>query len=66
MRIGIPNPDRLTDGNRDDRYEEYEFTAYSRTRSGDLRELDNIVLREGDPDPDNPGGTIDQMMRMVL
>ena len=51
-RIGIPNPDRLTDGNRDDRYEEYEFTAYSRTRSGRLRELDNIVLREGDTDPD--------------
>ena len=50
-RVTVPNPDRLTDGNRDDRYEEYEFTSYSRTRSGRLRELDNIVLREGDTNP---------------
>ena len=50
-RVVVPVPDRLTDGNRDDRYEEDEFTSYSRTRSGRLRELDNIVLREGETDP---------------
>ena len=70
-RVVVPVPDSLTDGNRDDRYEEYEFTSYSRTRSGQLRELDNIVLREGDtnpldgstvpnrPDPDNLEGIAD-------
>ena len=38
--IRVPIPARLTDGDRDARYEEYEFTASSRTRSGRLRELD--------------------------
>ena len=45
-RIKVPAPDNLTDGPRNDRYEEYEFTASSRTRSGQLRELDNIIIRD--------------------
>ena len=41
--ITVPIPDKLTDGDRDDRYEEYEFTTSSRTRSGSLRKLNPIV-----------------------
>ena len=43
--IVVPIPNRLTDGNRSYPYEEYEFTTYSRTRSGRLRKLDPIVRR---------------------
>ena len=50
--IVVPIPNRLTDGNRSYRYEEYEFTSSSRTRSGRLRSLDPIV-RRGDLD-NNP------------
>ena len=41
--IMVPIPNRLTDGDRSNRYEEYEFVASSRTRSGRLRNLDPIV-----------------------
>ena len=41
--IVVPIPLASPDGDRDARYEEYEFTASSRTRSGRLRELDPIV-----------------------
>ena len=50
--IKVPIPNRLTDGDRSNRYEEYEFVASSRTRSGRLRELDPIVQREADPNGD--------------
>ena len=44
--IKVPIPDLLTDGDRSDRYEEYEFTTYSRTRSGKLRELSTRIRRD--------------------
>ena len=50
--IVVPIPNRLTDGDRSFRYEEYEFTTSSRTRSGRLRKLDPIVQREADPNGD--------------
>ena len=56
--IVVPIPDRLTDGDRSYRYEEYEFTTYSRTRSGNLRKLDPIVERgDLDSDPATPDTT---------
>ena len=48
--IKAPNPSSLTDGDRNDRYEEYEFTAWSRTRSGGLRKLSTIIDRNVDND----------------
>ena len=48
--IKAPNPPSLTDGDRGDRYEEYEFTAWSRTRSGKLRKLSTIIDRDENND----------------
>ena len=44
----MDNPDALTDGTRTNRYQEYEFTTFSRTRSGKLRELSTHFGPDGD------------------
>ena len=40
--VVVDTPSSLTDGMDSDKYEEYEFTVSSRTKSSGYRELDHV------------------------